>query len=67
VQSYYVALGDGTLPPTAVDDTGDFILFMDMVFDSINGCRIQPKEGKPLRVAVTEGSIHKGGNLFLHL
>jgi hypothetical protein len=58
VQSYYVTLGDGTLPPTAVD-TGDFILFTDMVFDSINESRIQPEEGKPLRVAVTEGSVHK--------
>ncbi|KAH0812460.1 hypothetical protein GEV33_010331 [Tenebrio molitor] len=52
------AHGDGTLPPTAVD-TGDFILFTDMVFDSINESRIQPEEGKPLRVAVTEGSVHK--------
>lgn len=58
MQFYYVTLGDGTLPPTAVD-TGDFILFMDMVFDSINESRIQPEEGKPLRVAVTEGSVHK--------
>jgi len=31
---------------------------MDKVFDSVNGASIYPRNGKPLRCAVKNGSVH---------
>ncbi|XP_063216691.1 uncharacterized protein LOC134527710 isoform X2 [Bacillus rossius redtenbacheri] len=45
------------LPPEAAD-TADLFLFMDMLFDSVNGSSVRPKKGKLLRCAVTKTSPH---------
>jgi len=36
--------------------TPEFCLFIDMVFDSVNGSKVKSKDGKPLRAAVTNKS-----------
>lgn len=38
--------------------TSDFLLFMDKLFDSVNGVSLQPLKGKTLRTAVTKTSGH---------
>ncbi|XP_063226617.1 uncharacterized protein LOC134533179 isoform X1 [Bacillus rossius redtenbacheri] len=48
---------DGRLEKSAID-TADFLLFMDKLFDSVNGTRIHAVEGKLLRCAVTARSPH---------
>jgi hypothetical protein len=40
------------LPNEAIG-TANFILFVDKLFDSVNGSSIHPKENKPLRRAVS--------------
>lgn len=39
-------------------NTADFLLFMDKLFDSVNGAAVQPLSGKLLRVAITANSTH---------
>ncbi|XP_063221714.1 transposable element P transposase isoform X2 [Bacillus rossius redtenbacheri] len=46
-----------TLDKDAVD-TADLLLFMDRLFDSVNGTMLKPQPGKPLRSAVTSQSPH---------
>ncbi|KAL1512446.1 hypothetical protein ABEB36_002037 [Hypothenemus hampei] len=45
--------------PKEAASTAEFLLFMDKVFDSVNGSSLKRKRGKTLRCAVTERSIHK--------
>jgi hypothetical protein len=49
-------LGAG-VPESAVD-TADFLLFVDKLFDSVNGSSINPINGKLLRCAVKTNSPH---------
>ncbi|CAH0564359.1 unnamed protein product [Brassicogethes aeneus] len=53
------------LPPSDPDflnpqamDTADLILFLDKLFDSVNGLKRRPPPGKPLLSVVTETSDH---------
>jgi hypothetical protein len=45
------------LPNEAIG-TANFILFVDKLFDSVNGSSIHPKENKPLRRAVSVNTGH---------
>ncbi|CAG9829804.1 unnamed protein product [Diabrotica balteata] len=44
--------------PAEAESTAEFILFMDKVFDSVNGAGTFNKNGKRLRMAVTKKSEH---------
>uniref|UniRef100_A0A6P7GZ12 Uncharacterized protein LOC114344028 n=1 Tax=Diabrotica virgifera virgifera TaxID=50390 RepID=A0A6P7GZ12_DIAVI len=46
------------MPKEAVN-TAEFLLFMDKVFDSVNGAKVLPEGGKRLRMAVTSKSEHE--------
>lgn len=50
-------LGNGPLPPSC-EDTADFLLFMDKLFDSVNGSSVTSETGKSLRCAITSKSDH---------
>ncbi|KAJ8916400.1 hypothetical protein NQ315_014610 [Exocentrus adspersus] len=50
--------GAQTGMPSEAVDTAEFLLFMDKLFDSVNGSRINPKGGKRLRVAISSTSEH---------
>lgn len=44
--------------PNSALGTANFLLFMDKVFDSVNGSRVLAEEGKSLKCAVRDGSPH---------
>lgn len=44
--------------PEEAEGTADFILFVDKLFDSVNGSLLIPEFGKPLRSAIKENSQH---------
>ncbi|XP_030765395.1 uncharacterized protein LOC115889514 [Sitophilus oryzae] len=46
------------LPQGAVS-TAEFLLFMDYVFDSVNGSYVSIKKGKTLKCAITKSTGHK--------
>ncbi|KAI4462935.1 thap domain [Holotrichia oblita] len=50
-------LGAVSLPKSCVD-TADFLLFVDKLFDSVNGSAIKPPFGKGLYCAITKDSEH---------
>lgn len=52
------SIPEGFLVPEA-KDTADFLLFMDSLFDSVNGSRPVPVEGKNFRCAATKTSPHQ--------
>ncbi|KAI4465126.1 thap-type zinc finger superfamily [Holotrichia oblita] len=52
-----VRLGRGCLPESA-KNTADFLLFVDKLFDSVNGSTVKAEHGKTLRCAVTSSSTH---------
>ncbi|KAJ3648584.1 hypothetical protein Zmor_020377 [Zophobas morio] len=52
---------DNSLPAEAVQ-TADFILFMDMLFDSLNGNAKQAPVSKPFKGGVSTDSGHKKCN-----
>lgn len=45
--------------PKEAESTAELLLFMDKVFDSVNGSSVTPKHGKQLRCAVTKVSNHR--------
>lgn len=44
--------------PNCAEDTADFLLFFDNLFDSMNGSVIKPEHGKLLRCAISNNSGH---------
>lgn len=56
-QNRFCILGNGCLSDSA-EDTADFLLFGDKLFDSVNGSTVLPPHSKTLRCAVTATSSH---------
>jgi len=54
---FFVSYSLQDLPKEAAN-TADFLLFMDKLFDSLNGSTRKPQKGKTLRCAVTSSSPH---------
>ncbi|CAH2989328.1 unnamed protein product [Chilo suppressalis] len=62
-------LADKGILPEACKDTADLLLFMDNIFDSVNGSYKKNKFAKPLLGPATEHSVHnktwaEGKNVF---
>lgn len=60
VKMYYLsAHSPGFGLDAGAEDTADMLLFMDQLFDSVNGSSVVCSEGKKLRCAVTSSSKHE--------
>ncbi|CAK1588706.1 unnamed protein product [Parnassius mnemosyne] len=51
-------LADKNILPTESKDTADLLIFMDNIFDSVNGSNLKNKYAKPLLGPVTPNSVH---------